>query len=155
MQSHPLFRMHFSQYQVSWVMLGWLCHGDCYLRHRSHTLHNLLWSLFLTFSRVSKLSTHHSGISTVPGVITHSAPHIVHTDLHSALIGNVTSPQSQLTICARSCAVCKTNLTTYSTKLLLHYINTVSTYLHILHQHHQNADSCVLRLDYWNTLVID
>ena len=26
-------------------------------------------------------------------------------------------------------------------------------YLHTQHQHHQNADSCVLRLAYWNTLV--
>ena len=56
-----------------------------------------------TLSGVSKLSTHHSGISAAPVVITHSAPHIVYTDLHSAFIGNVTSQQFQLTSSAWSC----------------------------------------------------
>ena len=45
-------------------------------------------------------------------------------------------------------------------KLLQHfcYIKTIvrslSMYLHILHQHHQHAGSCVTRLAYWNTLVV-
>ena len=47
--------------------------------------------LCLTLSGVSKLSTHYSGISSAPPIITHSAPHIIQTDLHSALIGNITS----------------------------------------------------------------
>ena len=56
-----------------------------------------------TLSGVAQVSTHHCSISSSPGVSTHSTPHIVHADLHSAFIWNVTSCQSQLTICARSC----------------------------------------------------
>ena len=58
----------------------------------------------LTSGRVPKFLTHYSSISTSPGVITHSAPHIVHTDLNSAFICNVTSCQLQLTSCASNCA---------------------------------------------------
>ena len=53
----------------------------------------------LTLSGISQLSTHHSSISTSPGVITHSTPHIVHAVLHSAFICYVTSCQSQLASC--------------------------------------------------------
>ena len=58
--------------------------------------------MILTLSGVSQLSTHHSSISTIPGVKTHSTPLIVHADLHSAFIWNVTSCQSQLTSCTWS-----------------------------------------------------
>ena len=34
MQSHPLRRMHFFQYQASSAALRWLGYGDCYLMHR-------------------------------------------------------------------------------------------------------------------------
>jgi len=34
MQSHPLYRMRFGQYQASSTVLGWLGHRDCYLMHR-------------------------------------------------------------------------------------------------------------------------
>ena len=51
----------------------------------------------LTLNRVAQLSTHHSSISIFPGFKAYSAPHIVHADLHSAFIGNVTSYKSQLT----------------------------------------------------------
>ena len=91
----------------------------------------------LTLSRVSKLSTHHSGITTAPGVITHSAPHIVHTDLHSALIGNVTTNQSQLTSCARSCVVSKImdkKQTTNKYKNIVTH-KFVTTFPPFLHQH--------------------
>ena len=33
-QSHPLRRTHFTQYQASLAALGWLGNGDCYLMHR-------------------------------------------------------------------------------------------------------------------------
>ena len=59
--------------------------------------------LALTIGWVVKLSTHHCSINTSPGNSTHSAPHIVHADLHSAFIWNVTSCQSQLTSCTWSC----------------------------------------------------
>ena len=64
----------------------------------------------LTFHRVTQLSTHHSGISASPGVITHSAPHIVHTDLHSAFIWNVTTYQPQLTSCAWSYGIIRSTI---------------------------------------------
>ena len=51
----------------------------------------------LTLSRVAQLSTHDSSISISPGFKTYSTPLIVHADLHSAFILNVTSCQSQLT----------------------------------------------------------
>ena len=57
----------------------------------------------LTLTGIFQLSTHHSSISASPGVITHSAPLIVRADLHSALIRNVTSCQSQVTIRTWSC----------------------------------------------------
>ena len=91
----------------------------------------------LTLSRVSKLSTHHGGITTAPGVITHSAPHIVHTDLHSPLIGNVTTNQSQLTSCARSCVVSKImdkKQTTNKYKNIFTH-KFVTTFPTFLHQH--------------------
>ena len=53
--------------------------------------------VLLTISRVPQLSTHHSSIHTFPGVWANNAPHIVHADLHSAFIVNVTSCQSQPT----------------------------------------------------------
>ena len=56
-----------------------------------------------TLSRISQLPTHNCSINSSPGASTHSTPHIVHADLHSAFIWNVTSYQSQLTSCARSC----------------------------------------------------
>jgi len=62
-------------------------------------------TMALTLSREAQLSTHDSGISTSPGVITHSSPHIVNTDLHSAFICYVTTCQSELTICTRSCCM--------------------------------------------------
>ena len=58
--------------------------------------------MLLTLNRVAQLSTHHSSISTSPGVITYSTPHIVDADLKSTFIFNVTSCQSQLTIHTRS-----------------------------------------------------
>ena len=63
-------------------------------------------TLVLTLSGVTKLSTHHSGISTAPAIITHGTPNIVcYADLHSALIWNVSSSQLQLTRCARGCRI--------------------------------------------------
>ena len=59
-----------------------------YLNQQMHSHYNSLWP---TLSRISQLSTHHSSISTSPRVVTHSTPHIVHADLHSAFISNVTS----------------------------------------------------------------
>ena len=64
----------------------------------SYMLHPLNRSL--TLSGVSKLPTHHSGIISVPAIITHCAPHIVHADFHSALIWNVTPNQLNRTISA-------------------------------------------------------
>ena len=61
----------------------------------NHPIHSHYHSLSPTLSRISQLSTHHSSISTSPGVITHSTPHIVHANLHSAFVWNVTSCQSQ------------------------------------------------------------
>ena len=58
--------------------------------------------VILTLSGVTQLSAHHSSISTIPGVKTHGTPLIVHTDLDSAFIWNVTSCQSQLTSCTWS-----------------------------------------------------
>ena len=57
----------------------------------------------LTLNRVAQLSTYHRSISISPGFKAYSAPHIVHADLHSAFIWNVTSCQSQLTSCTWSC----------------------------------------------------
>ena len=56
------------------------------------------WYILLTLGEVAQLSTHHSGIWTSPGVITHSTPLIVHANLHSAFIFSVSSYQSQLNI---------------------------------------------------------
>ena len=64
-----------------------------------------LTSESLTLCKISQLSTHNSGISTFPGVITHSTPLIVHADLNSAFIGYVTSCQPQLTSCTRNCVM--------------------------------------------------
>ena len=58
--------------------------------------------LLLTLSRVAKLLTHHSSLTISPGIITHSAPHIVHADLNSAFICNIASGKSQLAIYTRS-----------------------------------------------------
>ena len=44
MQSNPLCRMHFRQYQSSSVVLGWLGDGDCYLMHR---MQSRLLALFI------------------------------------------------------------------------------------------------------------
>ena len=49
---------------------------------------------FLTLCGVAQLSTHNSSIRTIPGVITCSAPHIVHTDLYPAFVCNVAPCQS-------------------------------------------------------------
>ena len=57
----------------------------------------------LTLDYVSQLTTHNCSISASPGVITHSTPSVVHTDLYSAFISYVTSSKPQLTICTRSC----------------------------------------------------
>ena len=57
----------------------------------------------LTLSRVSELPAHYSSISTAPAIITHSTPHIVYTELHSALIWNIASNQSQFTGYAWNC----------------------------------------------------
>ena len=69
--------------------------------HVKVTLHtHIRKSLSNTLSGISELSTHHSGIITTPGVITHCAPHIsTNTDLHSPFIWNVASCQLQLTSC--------------------------------------------------------
>ena len=61
----------------------------------------LRWS-FLTSSKVTQLSTNHSSINAFPGVVTHSTPHIVHTDFNPAFTCTGTSYQLQLTGCARS-----------------------------------------------------
>ena len=66
--------------------------GHCIWLHQTYEC--IYWKYFfkdlkvclLTLTRISQLSTHHSGISTPPGVITHSTPQIVNTDLHSAFI---------------------------------------------------------------------
>ena len=63
---------------------------------------NIKKDLLLTLSRVAQLSTHHGSINISPRVITHSPPHIIRADLNSTFICNVTSGQSQLTICTRS-----------------------------------------------------
>ena len=57
----------------------------------------------LTLSGVSQLLTHDSSIISSPGVNTDCAPLIIHADLHSAFIWNVTSCQSQLTSCTWNC----------------------------------------------------
>ena len=65
-------------------------------------IQNSLEAELITLNGVSKLSTHHSSLSTFPVVITYSTPHIVQAYLHSAFICNVPC-QSQLAKCARSC----------------------------------------------------
>ena len=63
-----------------------------------------------TLGGISQLSTHHSSFSDSPGVKTHSTPHIVHADLHSAFILNVTSYQPQLTSYTWNCMQYRTKV---------------------------------------------
>ena len=84
----------------------------------------------LTLSGVSQLSTHHSGISNSPEVITHSAPHTVHADLHSAFVCNVSSCQSQLTSYTWGCIIeqkyIETKLSSYCYFPILDQVVSVS-----------------------------
>ena len=59
-------------------------------------------TVLLTFRGEAQFPTHHSSIISAPGIITNCAPLIVHADLHSAFIRNVTSGKSQ-TSCAWGC----------------------------------------------------
>ena len=97
-----------------------------------------------TLSEISKLSTHNSCVNATPGIITHSAPQIVpYTDLHSALIWNVTFSQLQLTRCAWSCATSMYNM--LQCEVLKTFILN-KTYLYIEPQHHESEDSYVSKL---------
>jgi len=104
----------------------------------------------LTLSGVSQLSTHYSGISNSPEVITHSAPHTVHADLHSAFVCNVSSCQSQLTSYTWGCIIeqkyIETKLSSYCYFPILDHASSqyqsITEYLHSQHQHQQSGGSC-------------
>ena len=50
-------------------------------------------------SGVTKLTTHHTGVSYVPSVITHSAPYSVVVDFYTTLTVSGTSHQSDFALC--------------------------------------------------------
>ena len=52
----------------------------------------------LTLSGVSKLSTHYSGINTVPAIITHCPPLVIDAHLHSTLVLIGASHQTNIAI---------------------------------------------------------
>ena len=55
-------------------------------------------SKIFTCSRESQLSASHSSVSNIPCIITHSAPGLVLTDLHTSLVGYRTTNESDVTI---------------------------------------------------------
>ena len=127
----------FNATAVNIAQVDWTCtstkvsttksHSICWHKSSSDWLKPPWKTTVLTFSGVSQLSTYHSSIITSPGAITHSAPHTVHTDLHSAFICNITSCQSQLTTCTRSWR---------EIRKMPHSIFVVTSYLQLLQHLH-------------------
>ena len=98
----------------------------------------------LTVSGVAQLSAHHTGIHNSPGIITHSAPALVHANLHTTLLFHGTALQPDVAIIAYTWGM----LESFS-RLVPHYtfssINKL-VFLYQLHDRIQLYPSSVAQL---------
>ena len=70
---------------------------------------------------ISQLSTHHSGITTVEAMLTHSSPCLSYTHFHSPLVGSSTTHQSHCSMSAAT--ICSSNTCTINIQTLLSVIS--------------------------------